>query len=299
MTKTNVTMKKLLAGLGIATMMLTVPVTNVNATSEIPINAKTFPDKIFRDEYVSKYFDKDKNGKLSEQEIEEITDIAISPGIWDPGFFEKIKDLTGIEYFTKLTSITINDTCLTKLDVSKNTALTELNLAGNYLTKLDVSKNKKLGSLDCSYNELTKLDVSKNKKLGSLDCTNNKLTKLDVSKNKKLGSLDCSYNKLKKLDVSKNTALESLRCCFNGLTTLDLRSNTNLSHLDCAYNKLTTLDLRSNTNLLYLDCCGMRFEKLLDLRKNCNLEYANVGEWIDARTYWPDVEDTNYHYHRW
>ena len=257
MTKTNVTMKKLLAGLGIATMMLTVPVTNVNATSEIPINAKTFPDKIFRDEYVSKYFDKDKNGKLSEQEIEEITDIAISPGIWDPGFFEKIKDLTGIEYFTKLTSITINDTCLTKLDVSKNTALTELNLAGNYLTKLDVSKNKKLGSLDCS------------------------------------------YNKLKKLDVSKNTALESLRCCFNGLTTLDLRSNTNLSHLDCAYNKLTTLDLRSNTNLLYLDCCGMRFEKLLDLRKNCNLEYANVGEWIDARTYWPDVEDTNYHYHRW
>ena len=132
-----------------------------------------------------------------------------------------IKDLTGIGYFTALTTLVCDRNQLTNLDLSKNTALTELS---------------------CTYNQLTSLNVS-NTALMELDCSSNQLKSLDVSKNTALEKLSCYYNQLKSLDLSKNTALYQLDCEGNQLTSLDLSKNTDLQWLYCNMNQLTSLDV--------------------------------------------------------
>jgi hypothetical protein len=67
-----------------------------------------------------------------------------------------------------ITYLDCDDSRLTTLDVSVNTALKWLQCRCNQLTALDVSKNTALIYLDCSINKLTALDVSKNTVLRKL-----------------------------------------------------------------------------------------------------------------------------------
>ncbi|KAK3582276.1 hypothetical protein CHS0354_023815 [Potamilus streckersoni] len=155
-----------------------------------------------------------------------------------------IANLSGIEYFTKLTTLSCYSNELTSLDVSKNVALTTLRCDDNQLTSLDVRNNVALKSLRCNNNELTSLDVSKSEALTTLRCDDNKLTSLDVSKSEALESLLCSSNQLQSLDVSMSVALKSLYCNENQLTSLDVRNNVALTTLWCNGNQLQSLDLR-------------------------------------------------------
>ncbi len=125
-----------------------------------------------------------------------------------------LTDISGIEYFTGLTTLLCYGNQLTELDVSANTALT---------------------TLDCCYNQLTDLDVSANTALTTLKCFSNQLTDLDVAANTALTTLDCCYNQLTELDVKANMALVNLSCHGNQLTELDVSANTNLGYLMCGY----------------------------------------------------------------
>lgn len=221
-------MKRTMLTFGLALAMMVTPiasgvVTANAASSSIKIDAKHFPDKMFR-KYVKK-FDKDKNGSLSKAERAKVKKIVVSN--------KKIKNLKGVEYFTGLTKLDCSDNQLKSLNVNKNTKLTNLDCSDNKLKTLNVSKNTKLTSLDCSDNQLKSLNVNKNTKLTVLSCTGNQLSKLTVSKNAKLTKLDCSDNKLKSLDVSKNTKLKVLYCYNNQLGNLDVSKNTQLTALNC------------------------------------------------------------------
>ena len=224
------------------------------------INEENFPDEKFRNWILAQKYGED--GALTAEEIAAVTEINVSN--------KSISDLTGIEYFTALTSLNCEGNPLTSLDVSKNTALTLFDCSNNQLTSLDVSKNTALTELDCSYNQLTSLDVSNNTALTSLNCDGNQLTSLDVSKNTALTLLDCSWNQITSLDVSKNTALTKLDCSYNKLTLLDLSNNTALTLLNCDGNKLTSLDLSKNTALTLLYCSWNQLTSL-DVSKNTAL----------------------------
>ena len=130
-----------------------------------------------------------------------------------------ISNLSGIEYFTALTSFDCSYNQLTTLDLSKNIALTSLRGNNNQLIALDISKNIALVTLCFSCNKLTTLDLSKNTALTRLWCDSNNLIALDVSKNTALNYLDCDFNNLTTLDISKNI-LTNLDCEYNQLTTL-------------------------------------------------------------------------------
>ena len=151
----------------------------------IAIDASNFPDPVFR-EYLRKEnhfdtynkIDKDRNGMLSEAERNAVTKIVVGEGYKG----QKIKDLTGIQYFPNLRFLLCYENQLTKLDVSKNTKLTVLSCGTNQLSSLDVSQNPALERLNCYENNLTSLDVSKNPALELLNCYENNLTSLDVSK---------------------------------------------------------------------------------------------------------------------
>ena len=113
-----------------------------------------------------------------------------------------ISDMTGIEAFTALTSLSCNGNSLTSLDVFQNTFLTFLSCHSNSLTSLDVSNNTALTYLDIHANSLTSLDVSNNTTLIQLNCFYNAITILDVSSNISLTQLGCENNFLTSLNVA-------------------------------------------------------------------------------------------------
>lgn len=113
-----------------------------------------------------------------------------------------------------LKTLDLNNTSVSSLDVSTNSALEYLDLMNvfefNYKT-LDVTHNSKLKHLELfqkeghSYkNPLSQLDISKNPELEYLNCSRNCLTALDISHNPKLATLDCSLNY-----ISDTSALEA------------------------------------------------------------------------------------------
>ena len=221
----------------------------------IAINEENFPDENFRNVIFADY-DLDGNYYLSDTEIA-ITDMSI--------YNKNFSNLKGIELFSALTSLSISDSQLITLDVSKNTALTSLSLSDCQLTSLDVTKNTALTYLNCAYNPLTTLDVSKNTALTTLYCGggNNQLNSLDVSANSALKVLNCSENQLTSLDVSHNIALTQLVCDNNQLTSLDVSKNTALKYLKCYNNQLTSLDVSNNTELYSLDCYDNQLTSLI------------------------------------
>jgi Leucine-rich repeat (LRR) protein len=146
-------------------------------------------------------------------------------------FASNITDLTGIQDFVALKSLTC---------------------AANEITALDFSKNIALSELDCGRNQLTTLNVSKNTALTVFACDSNQLTALDISKNVSLRYVRCYSNKLISLDVSKNTALESLYCYSNSLTALDVSKNTALIEFECYSNQLTSLNVQNGNNINFV-----------------------------------------------
>lgn len=151
------------------------------AFGEVAIDEEHFPDSAFR-AYVVTYFDINRDGVLSNSEIEGAETIILSNCFIGSGIM-RVKSLKGIEYLT---------------------ALKRLDCSLNGLTYLDVSKNKALTDLDCSGNMLEKLNVSGCTALTRLDCSSNLLRELDVSSCKSLTSLGCSYNYIEKLDLRQN-----------------------------------------------------------------------------------------------
>lgn len=211
-------------------------------------NTINFPDRNF-EVAVRKAIGK-STGPITRADVAGVTKLDVSLDIdW-----QTIASLSGIEYFTALTTLYCNNNQLTKLDISKNTALKELSCSSNQLTTLDVSNNSALTMLNCSGNQLDTLNVGKNTALKVLYCSYNKLTELKVSGVATLNELRCSYNQLDELDVSKNPALTVLECSFNNLAELDVRKNPALEQLNCVNNQLTSLDLSNNTALTQLFC---------------------------------------------
>jgi len=93
---------------------------------------------------------------------------------------KNIADLTGIEGFTALTTLTAWQNNLHSIDLSQNTLLYHLSCSSNDLTSLDVSNNTALTYLHCQYNQITHLDVSNNTSLTNFYCQGNALVNLNV-----------------------------------------------------------------------------------------------------------------------
>lgn len=224
------------------------------AETGVAVNASNFPDPVFR-KYVLDNIDTDRSTVLSADEISAARSISVG----NMG----ISSLSGIEYFTEITSLICQNNMLTELDVSSNKALTSLSASGNMLSEIDLSRNTRLEKLDLGMtakdgtvygNELTELDLGKNRSLKNLSCVSNRLKKLDLSGCPKLEIVKCSSNRISELNVVGCGSLRQLECFSNNLRQLDLKGNTELEGLYCSDNKLTSLDLSRNAKLKTLFC---------------------------------------------
>ncbi|MCD0469580.1 T9SS type A sorting domain-containing protein [Flavobacterium sp. JAS] len=214
--------------------------------ADAPTQYTLIPDANFEKKLISLGIDSGTiDGKVSTNNINKVTSLNISNS--------SITDLTGIQDFAALTSLTMYFNKLTNVNISKNTALIKLDLSWNSLSTLDVSNNPSLYELNCGSNNLTTLDLSKNINLTRLECSQNKLSTLDLSNNTKLTVLSCVSNKFTTVDISKNLDLLAFECYQNQITTLDLSKNTKLNTLKCFSNKLTDLDVSNNIALRILE----------------------------------------------
>lgn len=218
----------------------------------VEINEENVPDEKFRDWLKSQNYGKD--GVITDTEMSGITKIvARSCGI---------TDLTGIEHFTALQELYVDNKLdspeesknqITSLDLSANTFLRKLYCNNNKISSLNLTNNSRLENIDCTDNLLTQLDVTACTNLSMLSCGNNLLKTLDVTQNRKLELLQCSENQLQKLNLSNNPLLDQLYCDNNQLTEIDFTNQTVLQILNCNNNQLTSLEVNSD-KLFQLYC---------------------------------------------
>ncbi|MCO4815238.1 MAG: T9SS type A sorting domain-containing protein [Flavobacteriales bacterium] len=182
-----------------------------------------------------------------------------------------ITDLSGIEFFTSLSSLICTGNPLVTLDVSQNTALNYLVCQGVQISTLDLSQNTALLEVLCSNNSLSSIDVTQSPNLTKLWCADNLLSSLDVTQNTSLESLFCSTNVLTSLDVTQNSSLTDLSCYRNQLIALDVTQNSVLSVINCFENQLTSLDVSANAGLTTLYIRDNQITSI-DLSTNIALE---------------------------
>ena len=263
---------------------------NTDGTAESGLSTQTplseyFPDEHFQ-EWIVRWFGTEKRDGvvyLTKKGIEQITEKQTSIGTLgsEPENSQLIQSLKGIEYFTKLESISvINMSSLNALDLSKNTALkyischdtgiTSITLPNNAkdtletlvlynnnkLTSVDVSGYTSLTTVKVSNNNLTSLDVSGCTKLSSLNCSGNEeLTKVDISGTQLSGFVHVD-GKLKELNAANCTALETLNVRDNNISSLNVSGCTVLTSLNCANCDLVELDVSESPSLSTLSCNG-------------------------------------------
>lgn len=214
------------------------------------IELTIFTDSYFK-EYCSSSFDKDGNGKLSQNEINNVKSIDISK-------INGIRSLKGIEVFKNLEElICVDNYYIETIDLSPHTKLRSFKGSHlNALTSLDISKNIALSTLDLSWiSKIEKLDVSNNVNITTLRVDQSNFNKLDISKLNKLEFFTCNNNKLSTIDISNNKELNTFSCSGNYIVTLDLDKNVKLKNLNCSHNNIgEVLSIRNNTQLEVLIC---------------------------------------------
>lgn len=222
----------------------------------VEINGTNFPDPVFQ-QYVKDNIDTadttsgQKDGRLSKAERDAVTGISIDN--------QNCTDLTGIAYFTNLTTLSCKQNRLNELDLKYNVNLTEL---------------------DCSYNHLTTLDVSNNAKLRILECSNDDMEKLKLGDITNLRWLLCPYNNLTELDVSKNPHLERLHCRYNNLRRLVIGNTYSLTMLYLEGNHLTSLDLYHKSEIWNYDYATQSYT--IDVNEDGTFDLSSLPEGFDA-----------------
>lgn len=178
------------------------------------------PDYYFLNALIVSGIDKNGDSQISFAEAEETTVLNVSKMM--------VEDMTGIEAFINLDTLSCGFSSLSNLDLSGNTALRWLSCGISTLSSLNVSNNPELTYLECGNCNLRELDLTNCTKLETLLCAYNMLNSLDLSNNNALQYLSCTWNQLTVLDLSQNTALEEFYCAVNFFDKLDLSNNTSL-----------------------------------------------------------------------
>ncbi|MFY7667444.1 MAG: hypothetical protein ACOVQG_01795 [Crocinitomicaceae bacterium] len=159
----------------------------------------TIPDPIFK-AYLLKNMDINTNGDFEIQ----VNEALSFDGNMDCSSLQ-ITDLTGIQEFKNLSSLSCYDNQLKALDVSLNSALIELNCSYNQIETLNLSENPLLKRLDCKNNFLHLLDLEKNIKINWVSCESNPIecvsnVPLDC---RLIGGKRCQNSLLNKVDANK------------------------------------------------------------------------------------------------
>ena len=152
------------------------------------------PDVNFEAQLIEKGIDSDGvvNHQLLNEDSDGVTVLDLTFQSTDSE--KKIADLTGIEAFQNLISLSVEDNALTSISLSTNSALKRLNLHGNMLASIDLSANIALTYLDAGFNELDSIDPNSNINLETIKLERNFIKAINVSRNVNLVELDLLFH---------------------------------------------------------------------------------------------------------
>ena len=163
------------------------------------------PDTVFEKQLINQSFDSDKkvNGKMLMADAKKVKKLYLgSQNFFTSGF--TISNLSGIEYFSELEDLTINDVLEDSLDLSHNKKLVAFSYFGysgvggrdfnrqyKTLEKVHFGKNDNLMTINIGLVWLEELDISDLPKLTELYISSEPLTTVYVSsKQRKENLLD-------------------------------------------------------------------------------------------------------------
>ena len=240
------------------------------------ITEENFPDPNFR-KFLIENIDGIKGDRfLSDSEKSAVTELNVSN--------QGIKDLTGIEYFTKLEILfcygndisSANMTKLVNLLPETDYAILVVNYVGcnpdNVITKAQakIAEDKGWIVYRCLNDEDFELydgedislttatffpDANFRSCLAAYDTNgDNVLSETELGKVNEINVAGKGITDLTGIEHFYN--LLTLNCSNNSLTALDVWNNKYLETLDCSNNNLTALDLSNNQDLAWLACYG-------------------------------------------
>ena len=201
------------------------------------MTAANFPNATFL-QYVKDNVDTDADLCLTDSEIEAVTTMTLDDKTG-------ISDMTGLAYFTELTTLSVNNlTGLTSIDLSANAKLETLSAKNTGLGNLNLTDNISLKNVNVSNSaSLNKINVSNCLQLEQLDCSNTKITSVDLTNLSDLKALNLSGLELKAIDLSSCTSLTTLAVANTQLTQLEVPSS--VTSLDANGCRLMSLALSS------------------------------------------------------
>jgi hypothetical protein len=195
--------------------------------------------------------DSNSDGQIEQSEALEVSYLFL--------YASNISDLTGIEYFTNIQYLGINNNSISVLNL---TTLTHL-----------------IG-LRCDLNNLTTINLNGHITFENLQCNNNNITSLDFTGLPNIKSVNCKNNLISSLNFSSNPLLNQLYCSNNNLTSLNIKNGINHDFSNVNYNDCWKT---GNPNLIticadasevvsvqnFLDGCGT--SQAISITSNCGL----------------------------
>lgn len=188
-----------------------------------------FPDPNFKNALVNNALSFDDNGNpvIIDANIDgeiQVSEALLLKSIFIDVTTSSITDITGIENFTNLTTLSIKNQNIATVDLTALINLISIRIENSALTSLNLSGLNKLTIVNCSQNALTELDLSHDNIINNLRVESNNLTLLDLSGCRNLKTLFCTENQLVSLDFSQVPTLENLFANGNLLQYINLKN---------------------------------------------------------------------------
>ena len=286
-------MKKRIAYLGLVLASITIVSCSKEATIKDNIAERfiSIPDAGFEKRLIELGIDTDGviNQKMFRLQAEAVENLEITQ--------ENIFDLTGIESFIGLKTLTVSTNKLTSIDLTNCTLLENLTVYDNFIKSLDFSTNTKLVKVNLTRNNLNSiLGLEKATNLKELHLSHNLIEKIDVSNSNleklylgnnlltevsldtpNLETLELSTNNLVSLNIDYLENLKTIEAANNKLINVDICKNLKLETLIISQNLISNLVLGGNQNLLVLNMAKNSLSEL-DITGLIKLEYLDVKE---------------------
>jgi len=152
------------------------------------------PDSAFEQALIDIGVDTEINGSVPTTAIINVTELVFNN--------KNISSMVGLEDFTALINLWLNDNMLTELNISQNRNLQFVYAENNMLSALDVSGLGVLEKIGMNGNMISSINVAGNANLELLELVNNDVFNLDVSNNTKLTRLYIESNPLTCIKVN-------------------------------------------------------------------------------------------------
>lgn len=197
------------------------------------------------EEAVRNVLNLEKEAAIKSEDVGKITNLDLSNKVSKMKSRSKIKDLSGLRYFSNLTELNLSDNIIEDIsELGKLTSLRKLVLSSNKISDISALENlTELDYLDLGNNSIEKIEALENLR---------KIHTLIINGNYPLCQGDGIY------PIGKMTSLTELYISRTGAKDIDcLKNLTNLEKLSISYNHIQSITpITGLDSLKYLDVRG-------------------------------------------